>query len=241
MRHPLEASGDLDPVSLAGAGPLELAGCHLDDREPAQRPHDPVGGDGAPGLHHPAVPRDEQNVDREPHRKCVHQVRGRNDEGLPRREAVAAEQTFPALGGRERGFNLRGDRQSGPYILQDQRTISATEQRLQKVRTGQEDLRMSPLARTFVGSVAGSRDQKAQNSANFRVLPVASVLTPTAACARFRRPSARVRSADAVPSSLSDGLPSTSITGARTAPRSGRSTTVDRPSPRRSRNGVRGS
>jgi hypothetical protein len=67
----------------------------------------------------------------------VNEVGRGNDERLPRRETVPPEQSLAPFGGRKSRLDLRSDQEPRPGVLQYEGTVGASQQRLEKMWTGQ--------------------------------------------------------------------------------------------------------
>lgn len=87
---------DRDTVATPRVRLLERVRGELDHGKRLERTRDASRGDGDPGLEHPPVSRDEQNIDGKTHEKCMDDTAGRDDERVPAFETLAAEKTAVA-------------------------------------------------------------------------------------------------------------------------------------------------
>ena len=119
---------DRDTVTAARVGVLERVRGELDHRKRSERTRDTPRRYGDPGLEHPAIARDEQNIDGKTHEKCMDDTAGRDDEGVSAFETVAAEQTTVARLGIERALEPVGDHNTRAFIPKRERSRRPTQE-----------------------------------------------------------------------------------------------------------------
>lgn len=124
---------DRQRVSDACARGLERMGGKLDHRERAQLPGDPPGGHSPPHFQHLALPRDEQQVDRELHEEGVHDVGWGEDERVVLRQIRPPEQALVTRCGLGGKLQDARDGQPGALVPQHEGSFHPPQERLEKV------------------------------------------------------------------------------------------------------------
>ena len=110
------SDGDSVPGNCLRAGQFPRR--QLDHRKAPQRPDDPPGRNIGAGLDNTAIARNEEDVDRKAHEERVDHVRRRNDQGMARRQRVAAQKA--ALTRRRVECRLERGRYRKPGALVDE-------------------------------------------------------------------------------------------------------------------------
>jgi len=108
---------------------LERVGGELDHSKRCEGPRDTSRGYGDPGLEHPPVARDEQNIYGKTHEECMDDTAGRDDECVSPFEALTAQKSTVARLGIERPLEPVGDDDTSAFIAQRERSWRPPEER----------------------------------------------------------------------------------------------------------------
>ena len=120
---PYAALDDFDDVAGTRAGARYFARGELYHRKRPERSGDPARPHRLRHLQHASVASREQDVYRESHSKCMHQVGWSDDQGVSGRQTVASEEATFSVGGTESRFNMRRNRQTAAEVPEHERAI----------------------------------------------------------------------------------------------------------------------